>query len=133
MIFLGKVGVGIAEENLSAGKFDQYDMVFVILDEEDSFQGATMTLPEETCVTIRFQGEHRQASGYYERLLGYIKQNQYAVAGFSREITMIDYGLTNDTSKFVTEIQIPIQKTSPSSLHESHVSGPNTVAKCSYQ
>ena len=109
VIFLGKVGVGIAEENLSAGKFDQYDMVFVILDEEDKFQGATMTLPEETCVTIRFQGEHRQASGYYERLLDYIKQNQYAIAGFSREITMIDYGLTNDTSKFVTEIQIPYQ------------------------
>lgn len=25
----------------------------------------------------------------------------------SKEITMIDYGLTNDMSRFVTEIQIP--------------------------
>ena len=30
--------------------------------------------------------------------------------GFSREITMIDYGLTNDTEKFVTEITIPVRE-----------------------
>ena len=110
VIFLGKVGVGISEENLSAGKFEQYDMVFVILDEEDRFQGNMVILPEETCVSIRFQGEHRQAAGYYEKLMVYIKKNQLSVSGFSREITMIDYGLTNDTSKFVTEIQIPVRR-----------------------
>lgn len=31
------------------------------------------------------------------------------IAGFSKEITMIDYGITNDTNQFVTEIQIPIE------------------------
>ena len=30
--------------------------------------------------------------------------------GFSREITLIDYGLTNDTEKFVTEITIPARE-----------------------
>ena len=29
-------------------------------------------------------------------------------AGFSREITMIDYGITSDREKFVTEISIPV-------------------------
>lgn len=37
-------------------------------------------------------------------------KNNMEISGFSKEITMIDYGMTNDTSKFVTEIQIPIQK-----------------------
>ncbi|UYI84670.1 MAG: hypothetical protein OGM61_00970 [Clostridiales bacterium] len=31
-----------------------------------------------------------------------------ATADFSREITMIDYGLTSDPEKFVTEIRIPV-------------------------
>lgn len=31
------------------------------------------------------------------------------IVGSSREITMIDYGLTNDTEKFVTEITIPVK------------------------
>lgn len=113
VIFLGKVGVGIVAENLQKRQFDQYDMVFVLLDEEDSFRGNTTILPEETCVTVRFQGEHRQAASYYELLLDYIKQNQLFITGFSREITMIDYGLTNDTSQFVTEIQIPVLLNAP--------------------
>ena len=31
------------------------------------------------------------------------------IAGFSREITLIDYGITNDQDKFVTEICIPVK------------------------
>lgn len=31
------------------------------------------------------------------------------IIGFSREITLIDYGFTNDTEKFVTEINIPVK------------------------
>ena len=30
------------------------------------------------------------------------------IVGFSREVTLIDYGITNDTEKFVTEICIPV-------------------------
>ena len=32
-----------------------------------------------------------------------------ALVWVSREITMIDYGFTEDTSQFVTEIQIPVE------------------------
>ena len=38
-----------------------------------------------------------------------IAAHQMEVAGFSREITMIDYGLTNDLQKFITEISIPVK------------------------
>lgn len=31
------------------------------------------------------------------------------IVGFSREVTLIDYGITNDTEKFVTEIRIPVK------------------------
>lgn len=59
-------------------------------------------------MTLRFQGGHDQAPGYYERLMDYMEEQHYGISGFSREITMIDYGLTNDVTKFVTEIQIPV-------------------------
>lgn len=39
----------------------------------------------------------------------FIREEGYT-AGFSREITVIDYGFTTDTEKFVTEIMIPLQK-----------------------
>ncbi len=106
--FLGKVGVGISRQNLLKKQYSPYDMVFLILDEEDSFRGSTTLLPPETCVTIRFQGGHEQAVHYYQKLMEYMESRHYSICGFSKEITMIDYGLTNDTSKFVTEIQIPV-------------------------
>lgn len=111
VVFLGKVGVGISAEHLRAGQYLPYDMVFVILDEEDQFHGETLRLEPETCVTIRFQGSHERAPEYYDKMMGYIEKNGYTVSGFSKELTMIDYGLTDDTSKFVTEIQIPVWKT----------------------
>lgn len=49
-----------------------------------------------------------QAPQYYRRLLKYIRERGLKIAGFSREITLIDYGMTNDTDKFVTEIRIPV-------------------------
>lgn len=108
MIFLGKVGVGIMRERLEALQFDSYDYAFIILDDEDSYGGETETLCETKCVSIRFHGTHPDAPQVYQRLLSYIKENGLSISGFSREITMIDYGLTNDTEKFVTEINIPV-------------------------
>lgn len=106
--FLGKVGVGISSESLEKGKFQPYEMVFILLDEEDHFRGETIVLPKEECVTIRFQGGHGRAPEYYARLMEYIRENGYEIRGFSREITMIDDGLTSDASQFVIEIQIPV-------------------------
>lgn len=65
--------------------------------------------PEGLCAAVRFCGSHKDASGYYRRLADFIAGRNLKIAGFSREITMIDYGITSDASQFVTEIQIPVQ------------------------
>lgn len=109
LIFLGKVGVGISAEHLEMGSFGQYDGIFLLLDEEDQYEGEVEILPEALCISIRFRGSHQEAPAQYEKLLQYIADHNFQVAGFSREITMIDYGFTSDTGKFVTEISIPIK------------------------
>ena len=53
---------------------------------------------------------HLQSPERYRRLMDYIRANHLRPDGFSREITLIDYGLTNDTEKFVTEITIPVRE-----------------------
>lgn len=108
LVFLGKVGVGISEESLRENCFDSYDGIFLILDEEDRFSGETMTLPETLCVSVRFHGSHAESPEQYRKLINYIEEHKLEISGFSREITMIDYGITNDTEKFVTEISIPV-------------------------
>ena len=48
-------------------------------------------------------------------LMDYIRKNHLKVTGFSREITIVDYGLTNDMEQFVTEIRIPVAENSAQS------------------
>lgn len=109
VVFLGKIGVGISEQDLKSGNFSSYDRVFLILDDEDEYDGETITLPETQSVCIRFCGSHKEAAKYYRKLVAYINNNNMRIAGFSSEITMIDYGYTTETEKFVTEIQIPVK------------------------
>ncbi len=109
VVFLGKVGVSLSGEHLRQGRYTPYDGIFLVLDEEDNYNGEVQQLPQALCVRIRFRGSHAQAPEQYEKLTAYIAAHQMEVAGFSREITMIDYGLTNDLQKFVTEISIPVR------------------------
>ncbi len=108
VVFLGKIGVGISAAHLEEQCFDRYDSIFLVLDAEDHYSGNTVTLPEASCVRIRFCGSHLEAPAQYRKLLQYIKEHHMKIDGSSREITLIDFGLTNDTEKFVTEISIPV-------------------------
>ena len=110
VVFLGKVGVGISAEHLLAERFGTYDGVFLVLDQEDLYDGAVTILPETPCVRVRFRGSHGEAPAQYRRLLDYIRSHSMRITGFSREITLIDYGITNDVEKFVTEISIPVRR-----------------------
>ena len=109
-VFLGKIGVGIAKERLEAGDTANYDTAFLLLDPEDTVRGAFETIPETRCVCLRFAGSHPEAPAYYEDLLRFIRERGMRITGFSREITLIDEGLTQHPEEFVTEIQIPIRE-----------------------
>ena len=59
-------------------------------------------------MVVRFRGSHQEAPAQYKTLLQFIRDHSLSITGFSREITRIDNGMTNDPNQFVTEIQIPI-------------------------
>lgn len=56
MVFLGKVGVSVSRERLLTGQFEEYDGIFLALDDEDSFEGEILSLPEMLCACVRFRG-----------------------------------------------------------------------------
>ncbi|MCI6498285.1 MAG: MerR family transcriptional regulator [Lachnospiraceae bacterium] len=110
VVFLGKVGLGISAEHLQKAEYAKYDGIFLILDDEDIYDGETITVAETLCVRLCFRGSHAEAPEQYKKLLDYINKHQMQIVGFSREITLIDYGITNDPEKFVTEICIPVSE-----------------------
>lgn len=112
VVFLGKVGLGISVEHLQKVETNRYDGIFLILDQEDIYTGETLELLEMLCVRLRFRGSHAEAPAQYQKLLDYIDKHKMQIGGFSREVTLIDYGITNDTERFVTEICIPVKPAS---------------------
>ena len=110
VVFLGKVGFSISAAHLKAHRYTQYDGIFLLLDEDDTFAGAVMDCPETLCVRVRFRGHHLQSPGQYRRLAAYMAEHRLTVSGFSREIAIIDQGFTYDRDKFIMEICIPVEK-----------------------
>ncbi len=106
-IFLGKIGVSISEASIRASDFSNFSGIFLMLDPEDR-RYPDASLPAGTYLTIRFPGTHTQSAVYYEKLLRDIENHNLTISGSSVEITLIDYGMTDDADQFVTEIQIPV-------------------------
>lgn len=107
VMFLGKVGVSISSSNLQEGYYDKFSAVFVVIEPEDDCGENLYYLPGGNYLTLRFQGTHKEAAPSYIKILQYMKEKGYVLAGDSLEFALIDYGLTNDSSKFITEIQLP--------------------------
>ena len=108
--YIGKIGVGVTAEHLQRGQYDAYDLVFLVLDEEDVYEGSVEQLPTGECAVVRFRGSHENAAAYYAKLMQYLADHRLCAAGFSREITLIDNCISGDPAKFVTEITIPVRR-----------------------
>ncbi|WP_160725153.1 MerR family transcriptional regulator [Bacillus sp. USDA818B3_A] len=106
-IFLGKIGISISIPNLNNNVFDKYSSVFMVLEEGDEITPSTVTIPPRDYLRIRFKGTHMDAADYYKKLLAHMKERHYELIDDSIEITLIDYGITNDIDKYVTELLLP--------------------------
>ena len=129
-IFLGKVGVSIAKEDLLKRTFTHLNSVFVVLEPGDAYEEAQGEPPGGTGLAeaegapsadalaagmyaiVMVRGTHRDAAPAYGQLLDFIEQEGARVAGDSVEVTVIDSGMTRDESQFVTELQIPVRLSS---------------------
>lgn len=110
VIFLGKVGVSVPKQHLIQQSFDGFSAIFVILESEDTCDCPTSLIAGGSYLTLRFCGTHKEAHTNYAKLLDYIHKHAFMIVGDAIEMTMIDSGMTNDPSQYLTELQIPVKK-----------------------
>ncbi|MBL3649769.1 MerR family transcriptional regulator [Bacillus vallismortis] len=111
-IFIGKIGLSISAAHVKANQFDKYSSIFMILEDESENTLSETIFPSREYLQMRFKGSHPEAEPYYKKLLAYMKEHHYEVAADSIEITLIDYGITNNLDNYVTEILLPIKSIS---------------------
>lgn len=81
--------------------------------EEDNYKGETAWLPEGDFLAIWYAGTHQDSAIYYKKLLAHMDTLGLECCGDSVEITWIDSGFTDDTEKYVTELQLPVRAKAP--------------------
>ncbi|WGX76560.1 MerR family transcriptional regulator [Paraclostridium bifermentans] len=109
-IFLGEVGVSISKDKLKNKLFKDYDSTFIFVENKKYSKEISKILPKGKYTCLRFNGLHDDSDIYYERILKYIEKNNYEILEDSIEITLVDSGLTTNSSEYVTEIQILVKK-----------------------
>lgn len=110
LIFQGKVGAGVSTEHLLEGNYKSYDVVFLLLDKEDDYEGKVELLPAGWYAAVRYHGSHGEAESYYEKLMQYIRKHYLRVTGFSQELALIDDSISTDPATYITEIRIPVER-----------------------
>ncbi|KRK79830.1 MerR family transcriptional regulator [Companilactobacillus nodensis] len=107
-IFLGKIALSMARENLIDNKYDHYNGILLILEAGDEGE-ATATLPAGSYLRVRFHGMHDNAAKSYQQLIQFCEDHLLTITGDAVETALIDYGITNDYAKYVTEIRLPVR------------------------
>ena len=107
-IFVGKVGLTVSIDNLRLGNFQEYNSVFISLDEPLEGDLFSTTLPEGEYACLFFRGLHGDSPAHYRKVLRYIEENGYEIVGESIERTIVDEYVSKDPAKYLTEIQIPV-------------------------
>lgn len=109
-IFIGKVGLTVSEENLRLEIFQEYNSVFILVEDSEENSPLSVLLPAGKYGCLLFQGSHNDSPGPYRQLLDYIRGQGYQVCGESIERAIVDEFVSLDPLRYLTEIQIPVQK-----------------------
>lgn len=108
-VFVGRVGLTVSMQHLQSGKFDEYNSIFLLTDEDRFDSPLAAVLPDGKYACIYYRGNHADSPGYYTLLLDYIRYNGLQVAGDSIERTLIDHFISKKQEDYLTELQIPVK------------------------
>jgi effector-binding domain-containing protein len=109
-IIIGRVGLTISKENISRGTFNEYNSIFILL-EEDYKDRLIKTLKHGEYVCIYYNGcDHSESPKYYKLALEYINKNNYTIIGDAIERVVINQYISKNKEDYITEIQIPVKR-----------------------
>ena len=108
-IFIGKVGLTVSEENLRQNNFQEYNSVFILVEDPIDNSALSVVLPAGKYACLLFQGGHNDSPEPYRELLEFIARQNYQIKGESIERAIVDEFISRDSGRFVTEIQIPVK------------------------
>ncbi|MFC4401630.1 MerR family transcriptional regulator [Gracilibacillus xinjiangensis] len=107
-IFIGGVGLTVDVKDVKNQKFDKYNSIFILTEEEDIQSPLVTTFQKGTYACIYYRGDHNDSFQYYKVLLDYIQKENLKIIGDAIERTIIDHYISKNKEDYLTEIQIQV-------------------------
>ncbi|MYL51470.1 MerR family transcriptional regulator [Halobacillus litoralis] len=108
-VFIGGVGLTVSLNSIKESKFDEYNSIFILAEEEDIKSPLVTKLLEGTYACIYYKGSHNDSLQYYRILLNFIQENGLQMVGDAIERTIINQYVSKRKEDYLTEIQIPVK------------------------
>lgn len=109
-LFIGRIGVSIARNDLETHNFGKYSSIFIFPEETVDSEQSLRKLAAGEYACIYCRNTLFKTTEYYERLIDFINARGYVIAGESVERTIIDQFISGNQQKHLSEIQIPVKK-----------------------
>lgn len=107
----GRVVLGIRQQELERKNVHIYHSIGHMLDRPVA-DSKVRTYPAGLFAIACHLGGYDTIASTYKKLLAYIDESGYRIAGDSLEISVVDIAYTENPDEFVTEVQIPVTKDS---------------------
>ncbi|MCR8643239.1 MerR family transcriptional regulator [Paenibacillus sp. N1-5-1-14] len=108
-IFIGGVGLTIAQSDLVKHKFNEYNSIFILLEQEIETSELLDHFPGGEYACVYYRGTHQDSPKYYRMLLTEIEKQGAEIIGDAIERTVIDAYISNNKEDHLNELQIPIR------------------------
>ncbi|BEP29427.1 MerR family transcriptional regulator [Helicovermis profundi] len=106
----GQIYTSLSKKNMDNAIFDKFRYFIEIdsIEEETNNHLTILSKQEYACLIVL--GPYQDMITHYQKLVEWIKSNDYEIAGDSIEKNIIDYDFSDYELEYVSEIQIPIKK-----------------------
>jgi DNA-binding transcriptional MerR regulator len=110
-LLLGEICFTVSHENILDKNFLEYDSVNIVLKEKCKYSDEICSIIYSgEYAKILYRGLYSDSGEYFQRIMNYIQEHNYKIAGDAIIRALIDEYISIDESKYVTEIQIPVAK-----------------------
>lgn len=108
-LFNGTIACLIGKSELDKGIFNYYKAVAIIFDEKE-INSELKNIKGGEFAVIAYKGKYEKGEDAYKKLLCWISENDYTIAGDGVLLVIADSAFSNIEEEYINELQIPIIK-----------------------
>lgn len=109
-LYLYPFGSVIDKQQLENGEYENFKGIAMVFESECPDKLETVSLAAGLYATMTFIGTYKDISSYSERIVRWIKDENYEMTGSGIVLVITDKAFSDFEYEYISEIQIPVKK-----------------------